>query len=44
MKLAQSAALRPPTATGHEISRVRGYRSMLLLTVNKGFFNRLERY
>jgi hypothetical protein len=26
-KLAQAAALRPPTATGHEISRVREHRS-----------------
>jgi transposase len=43
-KLAQAAALRPPTATGHEISRVREHRSNRSWWPTKVFFNSLVRF
>ena len=43
-KLAQTAALRQPTATSHEISRVREHRSSRSWWPTKAFFNKLERY
>ena len=43
-KLAQAAALRPPSATGHEISRTREHRSSHSWWPTKAFFNRLGRF
>ncbi len=40
-KLAQAAALRPPVATGHEISRTREHRSSRSWRPTKAFFNAL---
>ncbi len=43
-KLAQAVALRPPTATGHESSRVREHRSSRSWRPTKAFFNSLDRF
>ncbi len=43
-KLAQTAALRQPTATSHEISRVREHRSSRTWWPTKAFFNKLGRF
>ncbi len=43
-KLAQAAALRPPTATGHQISRAREHRSSRSWRPTKAFFNTLDRF
>jgi hypothetical protein len=43
-KLAQAAALRPPIATGHEISGVREHRSSRSWRPTKAFFNSLDRF
>jgi transposase len=43
-KLAQAAALRSPTATGHEISCVREHRSSRSWWPTKAFFNSLVRF
>jgi transposase len=40
-KLAQAAALRQPTATGHKISRVREHRAERSWPPSRAFFNRL---
>jgi len=40
-KLAQAAALRPPVAIGHEISRAREHRSSRSWRPTSSFFNRL---
>jgi transposase len=40
-KWAQAAALRPPTATSHEISRAREHRSSRSWWPTKAFFNKL---
>jgi transposase len=43
-KLVQAAALRPPIATGHEISRAREHRSCYSWQPTKAFFNKLDRF
>jgi hypothetical protein len=43
-KLAQAAALRPPTATGDQISRIREHRWSSSWGPRKAFFNTLERF
>ena len=43
-KLAQAAALRPPIATIHEISRAREHRSRRSWHPTRAFFNTLERF
>jgi hypothetical protein len=43
-KLAQAAALRQPTATGHKISRVREHRAERSWPPSRAFFNRLGRF
>src|SRR3712207_2861125 len=43
-KLAQAAALRPPIATGDEISHVREHRSSRSWWPTKAFFNSLDRF
>jgi hypothetical protein len=42
-KLAQSAALRPPAATGREISRAREHRAERSWLPTRAFFNSLDR-
>jgi hypothetical protein len=42
-KRVQAAALRPPTAIGHEISRAREHRSSCSWRPTKAFFNKLDR-
>jgi transposase len=42
-KLAQAAALRPPTATGHEIGRTREHRAERSWSPTRAFFNSLGR-
>jgi hypothetical protein len=43
-ELAQAAALRPPIATGYEISRTREHRSSRSWRPTKAFFNKLGRF
>ncbi|HEX2098902.1 MAG TPA: transposase, partial [Rubrobacteraceae bacterium] len=43
-KLVQAAALRPPIATGYEISRTREHRSSRSWPPTKVFFNKLVRF
>jgi hypothetical protein len=43
-KLAQAAALRPPTATGDQISRAREHRWSPSWWPRKAFFNTLDRF
>src|SRR3712207_1047101 len=43
-KLAQAAALRSPTVTGHQISRAREHRSSRSWRPTKAFFNTLRRF
>jgi hypothetical protein len=43
-ELAQAAALRPPIATGYEISRTREHRSSRSWRPTKAFFNKLDRF
>jgi hypothetical protein len=43
-KLAQAAALRPPTATGDQISHIREHRWSSSWGPRKAFFNTLERF
>ena len=40
-KLAQAAALRPPTTTDHKISRAREHRAERSWSPSRGFFNSL---
>ena len=43
-QLAQEAALRPPSATGHQISRTREHRSSRSWWRTRAFFNTLQRF
>ena len=43
-KLAQAAALRPPTATGHKIRRAREHRAERSWLPSRVFFNSLDRF
>ena len=43
-KLAQAAALRPPAATSHEISRARKHLERRCRWSTRAFFNRLDRF
>jgi hypothetical protein len=43
-KLVQAAALRPPIATIHEISRAREHRSRRSWHPTRAFFNTLDRF
>ena len=43
-KLAHAAALRPPSASGHEIGCAREHRSSRSWRPTKAFFNKLDRF
>jgi hypothetical protein len=43
-KVAQAAALHPPTTTGYEIRRAREHRSRSCSWLTKTFFNTLGRF